>query len=393
MIAALLPQLSKKEKLHEIALINAVSKKIQKNSGTISFHDFMQTALYEPKLGYYNANHYKIGEKGDFITAPLLSALFSQTFARQFSNLLPQLGKQPVIIEFGAGTGHFAMDCLHYLHTINQLPSRYYIIELSPHLKLMQQLLLQKAMPEYYENIHWLSSVPNNKFNAIVFVNEVIDAMPVELFKYTDDKISQLMVEYTNNQFKLVDNYNVHKLLLNAVTNINFKRHKINKPYISEINLWIDPWLKSLHRLLNIGVVFILDYGYHRNLYYSEERSMGTLRCHYQHHAHDNPLINIGLQDITTHVDFTLIAESAYKLGFKIENYTNQGAFLSVAGIDACWRKFCKNLDKKTTLLHTRQLQKLLISDFSQSIKIMVLSLNYTNRISFFDEIDCSYLL
>ena len=388
-----LPQPSQQEKVLESSLVEVILKTLQKNAGPISFHDFMQMALYTPQLGYYTANKHKIGKKGDFITAPVLSLLFSHTFARQFATLLPKLGKQPVIIEFGAGTGHFAAECLCYLQKINQLPSSYYIIELSPDLRSMQQSLLQKTIPEYYNNIHWLESLPDKKCNAIVFANEVLDAMPVELFKYADNKISQLMVEYANGQFQLVENADIPERLLTAVKNINLKRYHMNTPYISEVNLWVYPWLKSLYQSLNTGIVFILDYGYHRDLYYSKDRSMGTLRCHYQHHAHNNPLINIGLQDITAHVDFTSVAESANRLGFEIDGYTTQGAFLSAAGIDVCWEAFRKTLDKKATLLHTQQLQRLLISDFAQSIKVMALSLNYDDIIEPFENIDNSYLL
>ena len=157
-----LPQPSQQEKVLESSLVEVILKTLQKNAGPISFHDFMQMALYTPQLGYYTANKHKIGKKGDFITAPVLSLLFSHTFARQFATLLPKLGKQPVIIEFGAGTGHFAAECLCYLQKINQ-PS-------PKHVSLLSLNIFAQAFRDYsyivlfihFPLLHNLEIIPEN---------------------------------------------------------------------------------------------------------------------------------------------------------------------------------------------------------------------------------------
>ena len=60
---------------------------------------------------------------------------------------------------------------------------------------------------------------------------------------------------------------------------------------------------------------------------------MGTLMCHMQHQAHDDPLLHPGLQDITAHVDFTLVAEAAIDCGFELASFKTQAQFLIDAGI------------------------------------------------------------
>ena len=56
--------------------------------------------------------------------------------------------------------------------------------------------------------------------------------------------------------------------------------------------------------------------------------------CHYRHRAHTNPLINVGVQDITAHVDFTAVAESAVAAHLDVLSYLDQGRFLVNCGID-----------------------------------------------------------
>jgi SAM-dependent MidA family methyltransferase len=77
----------------------------------------------------------------------------------------------------------------------------------------------------------------------------------------------------------------------------------------------------------------LIDYGFPRHEYYHPQRQAGTLMCHYRHHAHDDPLRYLGLQDITAHVDFTAMAEAAHAAGLRICGYTNQGNFLIGSGL------------------------------------------------------------
>src|SRR5690606_19682781 len=100
------------------------------------------------------------------------------------------------------------------------------------------------------------------------------------------------------------------------------------RPYLSEANLFIEPWLKSCFECLDKGLLLLLDYGFPRHEYYHPERSQGTLTCHYQQQAHHDFLRHPGQQDITAHVDFTHVAEAGYDLGFQVAGYTNQAAFL-----------------------------------------------------------------
>ncbi|GGG02171.1 MULTISPECIES: class I SAM-dependent methyltransferase [Cysteiniphilum] len=388
-----LPELNSDERLRVAEMYAHIAKVIANNKSPISFKRFMQEALYAPNLGYYTANKPKLGESGDFMTAPMSSSLFGQTFAIQFADILPKLGDNPVIVEFGAGTGKFALDCLQKLTSLNALPHAYYIIELSPDLKLEQQSLL-KSIGDYYQHIHWLDKLPTEKLNAIVFANEVIDAMPVELISIKGKAAKRMMVDQQQDQFIWCDQEITDPLLAAAIKRLPLENLLFINGYQTEINLWIEPWLTSIHSVLNRGVVFICDYGYQRDLYYSSARIKGTLQCYFKHHVHDNPLIYTGVQDITAHVDFTTVAECAESLGFVLDGFATQGSFLSQAGIMCAYEKQQTDLNEKEKLRLNQELKLLTLStELAENFKVMALSVDYDDVIEAFDDIDVSYLL
>lgn len=388
-----LPELHSDECVRVAEMSAHIAKIIVKNKSPISFKRFMQEALYAPNLGYYTANKLKLGSSGDFLTAPMSSSLFGQTFALQFADILPKLGSDPVIIEFGAGTGKFALDCLQKLRSLNALPHAYYIIEVSPDLKREQQNVL-KQLGEYYHHINWLDKLPEEKLNAIVFANEVIDAMPVELITIKDKTAKRMMVDYQQDQFIWRDEGITDLLLIAAINRLPLENLLSINDYQTEINLWIEPWLTSIHSVLNRGVVFICDYGYQRDLYYSNMRTKGTLQCYFKHHVHDNPLIYTGVQDITAHVDFTTVAECAERLDFMLDGFATQGSFLSQAGIMSAYEKMQSNVNVKETVILNQELKLLTLStELAENFKVMSLSYHYDDIIEAFDDIDISYVL
>ena len=77
----------------------------------------------------------------------------------------------------------------------------------------------------------------------------------------------------------------------------------------------------------------MIDYGFTAREYYHPQRNLGTLMCHYQHYAHTEPLIHVGLQDITAHVNFSSIAMLCEADGINLAGYASQAQFLMNCGI------------------------------------------------------------
>ena len=92
-------------------------------------------------------------------------------------------------------------------------------------------------------------------------------------------------------------------------------------------------WIQTLANKLHHGYILTIDYGYSADRYYNYRRTGGTLQCYYQHQANSNPYVNVGLQDITAHVDFTTLAERGEDVGLTSLGLTQQAYFLMALGL------------------------------------------------------------
>lgn len=337
--------------------------------GEIPFVEFMQHALYAPGSGYYSAGLQKFGVDGDFITAPELTPLFAQTLAGQCQQIFKALD-HPVLFEFGAGSGRLCVDILKALDALQCLPERYLIMEVSSNLRQRQQQLIQTEIPALFDRVHWLDRWPEQGFNGVMIANEVLDAMPVHRFLKTDDDILESVITL-NDRGELIERFNPssNPRLLNYLHQV---LPDLPCPYQSEVNLFIEDWLKECSRILNQGAMLIIDYGFPRHEYYHPDRNQGTLMCHFRHHAHSNPLIHVGEQDITAHVDFTQVAEAGYDAGFHVAGYTNQASFLLANGL----LSLLERLTNEVSRLRAQQAVKQLIqpSEMGELFKVIALT-------------------
>lgn len=342
--------------------------------GYLSFTDFMQQALYTPNIGYYTSGLQKFGAGGDFITAPELSPLFGFSLANQCEQILKVLDN-PIVFEFGAGSGRLCVDILTQLEKLNCLPTQYHILELSAHLKQRQKALILRELPHLFDRVHWLSAWPVTPFNGVVIANEVLDAMPVTRFLQTSDGLFESVIVINQND-ELAERFVpcVNQALL---THVNHCLSCDLYPYQSEVNILIDDWLKQCFSMMNKGALFLIDYGYPRHEFYHPDRNQGTLMCHYQHRAHTNPLIHIGKQDITSHVDFTHVAEASVAAGFHVAGFTNQASFLLANGL----LSFLSNMAENEGI-HAQQAVKMLIQPNEMGELFKVIGLTKSLNVS-----------
>jgi SAM-dependent MidA family methyltransferase len=314
-------------------LLKQIRRSIDKTPHGIPFDRFMDMALYAPGLGYYVAGSRKFGESGDFITSPEVSPLFAQCMARQAVPILEQLERGDVL-EFGAGSGIMAADMLAELERLDCLPAHYAILELSPELQARQRETLQQYVPHLLQRVVWLQSMPA-RFEGFVVANELLDAMPVSRFRIGGEGVEESFVSYGDTG--LVERFFPAEtpLLATTVDQLLSELGGLPLGYVSEINLRQASWLRALSESLVRGAVILVDYGYSVREYYHPQRNQGTLMCHYRHRAHEDPFRWVGLQDITSHVDFTAAARIAVEAGFHLGGYTTQAHFLLANGLDA----------------------------------------------------------
>lgn len=353
---------------HSQRLQALVIDEIANNGGHIGFDRFMELALYAPGLGYYSAGSLKFGEAGDFVTAPELSRLFSRCLANQCAEVLEKSGGD--ILEFGAGSGVMAADILAELEQLGCSPDHYYILELSADLRQRQQQTIRDKVPQLADRVGWLDRLPETGFCGVVLANEVLDAMPVHRFRIHDGEPHELHVVWDGKAFELQQGpadaalYGRIKQLQETFT--------LDEGYSSEINLRAEEWVRSLGDFLKQGVALLIDYGFPRHEFYHPQRNEGTLMCHYRHRAHDNALQWVGLQDITTHVDFTAIGEAALDAGLEVRGYTNQAAFLIANGLTELLEQAEGDMKQHLTL--SAQVKRLTMpSEMGELFKVMAL--------------------
>lgn len=317
----------------------------------------MQRCLYQPGFGYYSAGSHKLGQGGDFTTAPEISPLFGYAVASQVHDALQQCTSKH-ILEFGAGSGQLAIAMLTQLESLNALPERYFILEISADLQARQQQLIEQQRPDLADRVEWIQTLPD-AFNGVMLANEVCDAMPVHLLRLTTSGMFERGVSIENGNFIWQHKKLAHPRLIAFAERINKPSQAVD--YLTEVNLNAIDWMQTAAASLQQGAIFIIDYGYPFNDYYAAERAQGTLRSYYRQQAIDDPLQLPGLQDISAHVDFTTLAETALEGGCHVAGFHEQGDFLVAGNITQIAAELEANSDALTWLQHSAALKQLLM--------------------------------
>ncbi len=391
---ATLPPASETALAHSHAVQTLIRDKIHAADGWLSFEQFMNLALYAPGMGYYSSGATKLGSAGDFVTAPEISSLFGRTVAQQVLQISQQI-KHADILEFGAGSGRLALDILLELEKSDALPRKYFILEVSAELRQRQQVLFANKAPHLVQAIEWLEQLPA-QFTGTILANEVLDAMPVHIVKWRNNELFERGVTWQNNQFAWQDRPINHAELGHSagqlLPQINPDNH-LAYSYVSEINLTASHFMRSLTSFLQQGVILLIDYGFGRGEYYHPQRNQGTLMCHYRHYAHDDPFYLPGLQDITSHVDFSAIAQTAENNGLPLLGYTTQAYFLINCGITNILAQ-TPTEDTGRFFSQSSQLQKLISpAEMGELFKVIAFGKNFSDPLIGFSAGDMSRLL
>ena len=299
--------------------------------GWVGFDDFMAQALYTPGMGYYTGGATVFGtlpgapsatgqSGSDFVTAPEMSPLFGRALARQIAQALQATGTDEVW-EFGAGTGALALQILETLQALGVAIKRYTIVDLSQPLVARQRVTLQA----YADTVRWAGELPA-QMRGVVVGNEVLDAMPVKLLARIGGVWYERGVALGSGEMLFV--WQDRATALRPPLEVDGAHD-----YLTEIHPQGEAFVRTLADHLQAGAVFLIDYGFPEAEYYHPQRHMGTVMCHRAHQADADPLRDVGLKDITAHVNFTGIAVAAQDAGLEVLGYTNQAHFLINCGL------------------------------------------------------------
>lgn len=307
------------------ALVEFIRDRIRRE-GPVSFSWFMEQALYHPEHGYYASGKAAIGRHGDYFTNVSVGPLFGKLMAAQFREMWDRMGRpgQFTIVEQGANNGDFAKDVLTALQSgaPDFLAALDYVI-VEPFASLRER---QHRTLEQFPQADWRGSLDHlEPFTGVHFSNELLDAMPVHLVKFTGGEWKERYVDWQAEAFCFVEE---------ALSDGRLPAYLAKLPqtglveYTAEINLEALDWIESLAGRLISGYVLAVDYGHPRDVLYDADHSTGTLAVYSEHKRTDDPLYGVGNRDITTHVDFTSLAERAGESGFQVIGFTDQHHFI-----------------------------------------------------------------
>lgn len=325
--------------------------------GPLPFTDFMATALYEPSRGYYARETRQVGRSGDFFTSVSVGPLFGELLARRFLREWRDLGSPDRwrIIECGAHDGSLAADILGALQQLD--PSAFTTLEyaIAEPLPRLQAAQREKLSP-FRGQMRFIADAGElfpDPLPGVGFGNELLDALPFHVVEWQADGWQECRVAIGENDSFSWDTGHptADPRLLAALAPLG---NDFPAGYRTEIRTNYRDFLEPLTRCLTRGLLLWPDYGFARPEYYHPDRTTGTLRTFSKHRAAEDPLATPGEIDITAHVDFTAVAETAIALGCQPTVFRNQGAYLTEIG-----RDWLLSLEGRSPAAELRQFQTL----------------------------------
>jgi len=311
--------------------------------GRMTFRDFMETALYHPRHGYYRSPREKMGRAGDYLTSPEVHPLFGHMVGRQLAEMWEVMGSPARfdVLEMGAGNGLLARDILRWaqrLHPAFLKALIYRIAETSPALIERQRHTLealglpagQAGLPE--GKVTWESgeAPAAGSVSGCILSNELVDSFPVHRVAVEGGKLLEVYVVWRENRFQ-------EELRPPSTPELGayFERLGLlpGEGCRAEVNLAALVWMGQVAAALARGFILTLDYGHEARDLYAPWRRDGTLLCFYRHNPSPDPYVRVGKQDMTAHVDFTSLVEEGRRHGLEPLGITTQSRFLAALGI------------------------------------------------------------
>jgi len=296
--------------------------KFFKKSKFLPVDEFFNNVIYDKKVGYYTAKH-PFGSNGDFVTAPIISNLFSEMIAVWMISTWEIFGKPKNlnIVELGPGDGSLTKVLINVFKRFPEfnIAKKIYLFEISDYLKRVQKKNIK------YNQVKWIHDFKKIKKGPVIFFgNEFFDAIPIKQFK----REQNFLVE---KYFKLEKNYKIKEVFKKAsnkdIKIIQSYKTLKNQKFIEFPKLGFKV-LEQITKKISIlnGCLLMIDYGY------LKPNNQNTLQS-VMRHKKNNILNNLGKADVTSLVNFDLLREFFSKKNLEVKKTISQEVFLKNMGI------------------------------------------------------------
>ncbi|WEK53000.1 MAG: SAM-dependent methyltransferase [Candidatus Cohnella colombiensis] len=348
----------------------------------ISFYQYMTLCLYHHEFGYYRSGSSRIGRQGDFYTSAYIGDLMGAQLAAYILQVCQERFAHETHIElldWGGGTGRLSRQMMDELTQNKETDKQFTLtliegnpehretagVQLATYIEQNQARIISS---DEAEQLSWVGKP------VIVVANELLDAFPVHRIVRRGNQVREWGVYWDDSQQRFAP---CHLDLPELNWSSRLQEYEIDliDQMTFEINLEVDTWIRSLTTRMDQAVVILIDYGDETAELTASHRMDGTLLCYHQHRAHNDPYIIPGEQDLTAHVNFSLVRHVAMDCGWEEVWYGTQKHFLVQTGV----------MSKLTAHQHTdpfhpevrrnRAIRQLLLSDgMSELFKVQVLA-------------------
>ena len=289
---------------------------------TLSVDKFIEKALYDKNFGYYSQNN-PFGKKGDFVTAPLISPLFSEMISVWLISYWIKLGKPKkfAFVELGPGNGAF---CKIFCSTVKKFPAfkkslKIYLFEKSEKLIKIQKNLIKDKNVVWIKNLSEIKNVP-----TIFFGNEFFDAIPIKQFEIKKSEIFEKFLQFEKGKFKKFILKKKLQKMLKKLNELNLLKKKGVIEYPQKGLKILELIIKKIHKVQ--GGILLIDYGYIKA---QDNDTLQSLKSHKRNIYYNN----IGKADITFLVNFRLLKKFLLNKKLFLNKIVSQSFFLKRLGI------------------------------------------------------------
>ncbi len=309
--------------------------KIFSKKKSIPLDVYLEKILYDKNIGYYQ-NRNPFGVKGDYITAPNISNLFSEMVAIWLISFWKNLKKPKnlTFVELGPGNGDF---CLMLIKTLKNFPEAFNSIKIILYEKSKRLKEIQKKRI-ISKRVSWINDIKRIEEGPVIFFgNEFLDALPIKQFKKINGNIFEkfVTIEKKNIAFFFKE---AKKKQINKLNNFNLASGRGIIEYPEQGFNELDVICEKIKKLSG-GALFI-DYGY--NSQYNQNTLQSVMK-----HKYNDINKNIGKSDITSLVNFDLYKKYFSSKGMYVENIISQSRFLQKMGIIERFKILSKEINEK----------------------------------------------